>query len=39
MSTNVLHSKKVQHTFNVIKHALNVRYKTDVKRMNRAPYL
>ena len=35
----VLHSKKCNVCLPYVKHALNVRYKTYVKRMDRAPYV
>ena len=34
-----LHSKKGKVRLPYVKHALNVRYKTYVKRMDRAPYV
>ena len=34
-----IHSKKCNVCFTYIKHALNVRYKTYIKRMNRVPYV
>ena len=36
---DLIHSKKCNARLPYVKHALNVRYKTYVKRMDRAPYV